>query len=504
MSDYVVQMKGIHKSFGSNEVLHGVDLSLKQGEIHALLGENGTGKSTLMNILGGVLHANAGEIYIDGSKAEINSPSEAIEKGIAFIHQELTLVNDLYVYENLFLGQELHKHGYLDKKSMLQKAKEVLAQMQVELDPMTMVRELNASFKQIIEIARALLKNARVIIMDEPTTSLTDVEIQHVFQIMRGLQDQGVSFVFISHKLNEVVEICNSYTVMRDGNVVSSQDTMDGVTEAILAKYMVGKELSYDSLYRARPLGEVILETRELTREHEFRNVSFHVNKGEIVGITGLLGDGRSDVLATVFGCNNQYGGEIHVNGKKHSMHSTTRAKALGISYVPRNRKENGIVKDLSVAENMSLSILEQFRKLGLINAKKETESNTHYVQQLNIKVEDLDDPITSLSGGNQQKAVLAKALGSTPQIVILDNPTQGVDVGAKLEIYGIIMSLAEQGVSFVVLSSEAQEVLMLCDRIYVMFHGEIKEEFCREEATEENIMLVATGGTLSRGDTLS
>ena len=364
MSEYIVQMKGIEKSFSTNKVLHGVDFSLKPGTIHALLGENGTGKTTLMNILGGVLKADRGEIWIDGEKTEVTNPSAASEKGIAFIHQELTLINDLNVQENLFLGEEMHKAGSLDKRAMRKKAEEILARMEIDLSPQAMVRDLNASYKQVVEIARSLMKNARVIIMDEPTASLTDVEIQHIFTIMKGLRDQGVCFVFISHKLNEVVEICDSYTVMRDGRVVATGDSMEGITENILAKHMVGKDLSYDDIYQKRECGGVILELKHLSREHEFSNIDLTVRKGEIVGVTGLLGDGRSEVFATVYGCNQLYEGEIAVNGKTVRMHSTPKAKKLGISYVPRNRKENGIVKDLSVAKNMSLSILKMLRSL--------------------------------------------------------------------------------------------------------------------------------------------
>ena len=262
---------------------------------------------------------------------------------------------------------------------------------------------------------------------------------------------------------------------------------------------MVGKELSYDDLFKTRNLGDVILETKGLSRDKEFSDINLTVRRGEIVGVTGLLGDGRSEVLGTVYGCNTDYKGDIFIEGEHVRMHSTPKAKKLGISYVPRSRKENGIVKDLSVAENMSLSILSRLKTAGLISKSKQFDSNDRYVKNLNIKVSDIDGLITSLSGGNQQKVILAKALGSEPKLVILDNPTQGVDIGAKLEIYSIIMNLAAQGVSFVVLSSEAQEILRLCDRIYVMYHGKMKKMFNRDEATEEKIMVVATGGTIDR-----
>lgn len=487
MNDYIVKMNGIEKSFGSNKVLHGVDFSLKRGSIHALLGENGTGKTTLMNILGGVLPKDSGRITIDDEE----------NNHIAFIHQELTLINDLNVYENLFLGCELKKGGRLDKKAMYEQSADILKRMEIDLDPDIKVEDINASYKQVVEIARALMKNAKVIIMDEPTTSLTNVEIEHVFGIMKGLKAQGVSFVFISHKLNEVIEICDEYTVMRDGYVVSTGNVEERVTETSLARYMVGKELSYDDLYIERITGPDVLTVEGLGREREFTDVSFHVGAGEIIGFTGLLGDGRSEIFNTVYGCNQEYRGKIIVGNHECKMNSTGKAQKHNIAYLPRNRKENGILKDLSVGANMSISILKKLRKGLLINRKKEREFIEEHIEKLNIKVNDTEDLITSLSGGNQQKVILAKALSSNPKLVILDNPTQGVDVGAKLEIYEIIMKLAQQGMSFVVLSSEAQEVLMLCDRIYVMFHGEIKKELSRGQANEENIMILATGGSI-------
>ena len=496
MQEYIVQMEKIEKSYGSNEVLHGVDFRLKKGSIHALLGENGTGKTTLMNILAGVIPGNKGKVTVEGEEHILKDNKLSMDSNISFIHQELALINDLNVFENLFLGAEL-KHGIkLDKKAMYQQAKEVLDSMQIELDPNKQIEELNASYKQIVEIARALMKKSKVIIMDEPTTALTNVEIEHVFSIMNRLKEQGVSFVFISHKLNEVVQICDSYTIMRDGYVVSSGEMTPEITEEFIAQQMVGKQLNYDDLYQERKVGEEILRLEHLTREGEFRDVNISVKKGEIIGITGLLGDGRYELMSTVYGCNRHYNGKIFVHGKEIVMNSIQKAYRKKISYLPRNRKENGIIKDLSVADNTTISIVHKLKKFGFIDHKADQEIVDTYIKKLNTKVHDTKDLITSLSGGNQQKVMLARALSSDPELVILDNPTQGVDIGAKLEIYSIIMKLAEQGVSFVVLSSEAQEVLKVCDRIYVMYHGEVKHEFQREDATEENIMMVATGAS--------
>lgn len=495
MSNYMIQMKSIEKSYGNNEVLHGVDFCLEEGSIHALLGENGTGKTTLMNILAGIIPGDKGSICIDGKEMAVNGGAVEKNPNIAFIHQELALINDLNVFENLFLGCEISHGGRLVKKLMHEKAKETLKSMEVDLDPSTMVSELNASYKQVVEIARALMKEAKVIIMDEPTTSLTNVEIAHVFHLMRKLKAKGVSFIFISHKLNEVVEICDYYTVMRDGNVVSTGKVDEAVNEENLARYMVGRELNYDDLYQKRPIGEEVLRTEALTRNREFSNINMQVKKGEIVGITGLLGDGRFELMNTIYGCNREYEGKIYIHSKECNMTNIQKSKKAKISYLPRNRKENAIIKDLSVGENITISIIDQMKRFLFIDHKKDERTVEDYVKQLGIKVKDTKDLITSLSGGNQQKVILARALSSEPELVILDNPTQGVDIGAKLEIYRIIMELAQKGVSFIVLSSEAQEVLMLCDRIYVMFHGEIRKELGREEASEENIMIAATGG---------
>jgi len=497
-------MKGIDKSFSTNKVLHGVNLDLHKGSIHALLGENGAGKSTLMNVLGGVLPPDAGEIEIAGKTLRKMSSTVAAKKlGIGFVHQELTLLNDLTVYENLFIGSELNNGIFLDKKTMINKSKEILDRVGVDLDPKAMVRTLNTSYKQVVEIARILMHDAKIIIMDEPTASLTDIEIANVFKIMRSLRDQGISLVFISHKLNEVMEICDRYTVLRNGYLVASGDVDESIDEHVLSTHMVGVELDYDGLYIKREVGEPLLEAKDLGREGEYRDVNFKIGKGEIVGFTGLLGDGRNELFESVAGANFPYKGEVLLKGKHVRMNSRSKAQKLGVSYVPRNRKENGILKDLPIAANMTLSVIKRLTKAFIISGKLEKEYTDKYINELNMKVHNVKNLITSLSGGNQQKAVLAKALGTNPDLIIMDNPTQGVDVGAKLEIYSLIMKLAEQGVSFFILSSEAPEVLMLCDRIFVMFEGEVRAELDRSEASEQKIMFLATGGDPSKLDTV-
>ena len=489
-------MKGIEKSFGANRVLHGVDFSLGGGEICALLGENGAGKSTLMNILGGVLSADAGTIFLDGKEVRFATPVDSLDAGIGFIHQELNLVNDLTIYENLFLTRLTRKGLFLDVDTMRTKTRELFARMNLDLDPDTMVRDLDASYKQIVEISRALLQNAAIIIMDEPTTSLTEPEIQRVFAMMRTLKEQGVGIIFISHKLNEVMEICDRYTVLRDGNMVAQGEVKD-TDPRQLAAHMVGHEVRSDALTREMNYGQEILRLENLSDGSHFHDISLSVRAGEVLGVTGLLGDGRSELFQTVFGAmGRKFQGSVYLEGKLMKINSTHKALSAGIAYLPRNRKENAILKDMSILDNGSLVLLPKIKKHLFIDEKRQKELFQVQRENLQIKMGELTDLITSLSGGNQQKVVLAKWLMANPKVLILDNPTQGVDVGAKEEIYGIIHELAKQGVAIVVLSSEAQEIIRLCDRSIVMFHGRQMGIVEGDEMNESNIMYLATGGS--------
>ena len=489
-------MENIKKSFGSNRVLHGVDFSLKGGEICALLGENGAGKSTLMNILGGVLPADEGSIRLDGKEMQFSTPVDSLDAGIGFIHQELNLVNDLTIYENLFLTRMTRKGMFLDVDSMRSRTKELFARMNLQLDPDTMVRDLDASYKQIVEISRALLQNASIIIMDEPTTSLTDPEIQRVFAMMRTLKEQGVGIIFISHKLNEVMEICDRYTVLRDGNMVAEGAVKD-TDPRKLAAHMVGHEVRSDALKREMNYGDEVLRLEHMSNGQNFHDISLSVRAGEVLGVTGLLGDGRSELFQTVFGAmGRKYEGGIYLEGKPVRLSNTHQALMAGIAYLPRNRKENAILKDMSILDNGSLVYLPRIKKKLFVDEKRQKELFTVQRESLQIKMGQLEDLITSLSGGNQQKVVLAKWLMADPKVLILDNPTQGVDVGAKEEIYTIIHRLAAEGVAVIVLSSEAQEIIRLCDRSIVMFHGRNMGTVEGADMTESNIMYLATGGS--------
>ena len=488
-----VEMKNIRKSFGANLVLNGVDFTLMPGSIHALLGENGTGKSTLMNILANIVPKDSGEVEVFGESYEGN----AIKEHVAFIHQELSLVNDLTIFENVFLGRELKKGPFLDKRAMKAETQKYIDLLQVNLKPNQLIASLNPALKQITEILRAVMEKAKIIIMDEPTSSLTDVEIDHVFNVIRNLKEKGVSIIFISHKLNEVLEICDTYTVMRDGSVVTTGQVDSQLTEYQLSSYMVGKDLSRETVYQPREIGSTILQLKDMSKGREYKNINMELKKGEVLGVTGLMGDGRSELFASVVGANYPYQGAVYINRQEVTMRNTTVAMRHNITYVPKNRKENGIIQDLSIKENMTLPILKRFSRMGLLNNSDIEAHNDEFIKKLQIKVADTKNLITSLSGGNQQKVVLAKALGSRPEIIILDNPTQGVDVGAKLEIYMLIMKLAQEGISFIVLSNEFPEVYNVCDRVYVMFHGEVRGELKREEINENDIMHLATGGKI-------
>jgi ribose transport system ATP-binding protein len=496
MDRLLLEMRGIRKSFGAQAALKGVSFALRPGEIHGLIGENGAGKTTLMNVLGGVVQPDAGEIRVDGRAERIESPAASKRLGIGFIHQELNLVNDLTVYENMFLGAELlTRLGLMDERRMAARSAEILSLLDVHVDPRTVVGRLDASYKQVVEIGRALLHDAKILIMDEPTTSLTDHEIELLFKVMRSVSQRGVATVFISHKLREITSICHTFTVLRDGELMSSGRMSDpGVNEQLLANLMVGKDVAALQFYEARPLGEPLLEVEGLSRPGEFSDVTFTLRRGEILGFTGLLGDGRTELFQCIFGDRPRYQGRIRVGGVERRMASPTRAQGAGLGYAPRNRKENAIVKDFSVRENITLATLRRFVRGLFVDAGRERERSQAHVQKLRIKAKDPSDPITSLSGGNQQKVVLAKWLEAGSDVLILDNPTQGIDIGAKADIYRLIQELARSGKAVAVLSSELPELLKVCDRIVIMFHGRIVGCLDRSEADEQRLMQFATG----------
>jgi ribose transport system ATP-binding protein len=503
MGECALQMQGIVKSYGGVTVLKNVDFSVLKGDIHALIGENGAGKSTLMNILGGVTPMDEGSITLAGEAVELRNPADSQEKGVAFIHQELNVVNDLMVYENMFLGHELRTRlGRLDVERMCAESVKVFERMNVQINPRAMMRDMESSYKQIVEIARSLLMRATLIIMDEPTTSLTQQEAENVFAIMRELtKDNNVTIIFISHKLGEVVDFCDNFTVLRNGEKVAGgsivQEDGSKIEQADLARFMVGRDVLGVEVYEEHDIGDIVLDVKDICVDTRVKDISLTLRKGEILGVTGLLGDGKVELVRALFG-DLPSTGEINLRGEACRVRSPSHARRRGIGYLPPNRKENAIIKDLSVQDNITIVTLDQFRVGPSLSHRRERKAAESFVEKLRIAVANLANPITSLSGGNQQKAVLAKWLNAKPDIMILSNPTQGVDVGAKNEIYAEIMKLAKQGTGVIVTSGEAQEVIKLCDRILVMYHGKLQGEIERKDFSEENIMILSTGGAVA------
>lgn len=494
MSNYLLEMKNIEKTFGTNNVLSKVSFQLEKGEVHALLGENGAGKSTLMNILGGVIPPNNGEIFIDGKEEKFTSPKQSKMCGIGFVHQELNLINDLKIYENIYLGRELvNKYNMLNKKAMCENSKQILDKMGININPEITVDKLDSLLKQVIEIAKVLADNPKITIMDEPTSALTDSEINNLFKMINRLKDEGVSIIYISHKMKEIFEICDSYTVLRDG-IVTGKGKIADVNEEELTKLMVGKTLLTEEYYKERTLDEEVFRVENLSNPSYFENISFSVKKGEILGFTGLAGDDRTELFETIFGFRNNYRGNIYKNSKLIKVKNPQTALKYKIGFVPKNRKENAIINDMTVRENMCLLALDKYKKNGIISTKLEKETFENNKQLFNIKVKNDFDLITHLSGGNQQKVVLAKWLEKDVDLLILDNPTQGIDVKGKSEIYHLITKLAEQGITVIISSPEVQELLKVCDRVITMFNGEQTADLNREIVTEELVLKYATG----------
>ena len=488
----MLKMTDITKSFSGVTVLSHVDFKVEKGEVHALLGENGAGKSTLMNILAGVHTRDSGEIVFDGEVMEDISVQKTEAAGIAFVHQELNLFNDLKVYENMFLRKEiLNKLGFLNKKVMIARAAELFESLGVDIDPDINVSELEPSKKQLLEIAKAIFANAKLIILDEPTTSLNNNEIEHLFSIVRRLKEQGKSFIFISHKMNEIFTIADSYTVLRNGVFINSGRIADTTPEEA-TKMMVGNSYSAEGVYQKRDLGDVVLELDHATGQG-FENVTLQVRKGEIVGMTGLKGAGVSEVMQTVFGARPLLDGKIIVRGKEMKHDNIHKAMTEKIGMIPANRKENSVIPDFTLLENNYISEHTLSAGKQVINKKKETEIFNDHKDALNIKANSPEDMITSLSGGNQQKVILARWLTTQADILLLDNPTQGIDVGAKAEIYKLILELAKQGKTILVNTLEIPEIQKIADRCAVFYHGHIQTILPREEINEETVMLYAT-----------
>ena len=491
----MIEMSGISKAFSGNVVLKNVSFELKPGEIHALMGENGAGKSTMMKILTGIYKRDEGVIKVDGQEVHFNSPQDAEALGIAVIHQELNILPDLTVTENLFLGKEkTYSFGILKKKEMHEEAKVLLAKLGLNLDPRTRAGDLSVGKQQIIEIAKAIASNAKYIVMDEPTAALTDREIETLFITVNELKAKGISFVYISHRMEEIFAICDRITILRDGTYVGVRNIKDTTFEEVVAM-MVGRELGERFPERHAKIGDVKLQVKNLSAKGAFEDVSFEIKKGEILGVAGLMGAGRTEVAQTLFGYRKLSSGEIFIDGKKVNIKSPIDAMKHKIGFVTEDRKTEGLVLDFSIKENIMLTNLEKGSKSGVIVPKLENNMVAGYIEQLRIRTSSADLAAKSLSGGNQQKVVIAKWLGTNPEILILDEPTRGVDIGAKKEIYQIMNNLAEAGVSILMISSELPEVIGMADRVLIMREGKVTGMVSKDHMTQENIMHYATGG---------
>jgi rhamnose transport system ATP-binding protein len=491
----VLELRHAAKHFGAVQALIDGSVQLRAGEVHALVGENGAGKSTLVKVLAGVYQPDSGTLEVAGQQVTLHGPAAARAAGIAVIYQEPTLFPDLTVAENMFIGrQPLHSGRRIDRRAMQDEAGAIFKRLGVPLDPARLARGLSIADQQVVEIGKALSLDARVIVMDEPTAALSAAEVDRLFEVVRTLSANGAAVLFISHRLEEVFTICQRVTVMRDGRHVLTSP-LAGLVAADLVRAMVGRELAErpPEAVGATP-GEPLLAVERLTREGIFTDVTFTVRAGEIVALAGLVGSGRSEVARAVFGIDRYDAGSVTVRGRQLRKASPTSAMAAGVGFVPEDRRQQGLVMDMSVQQNVALASLGMLRKGGLIRASAERAMAADWAARLKIRYGRLTDPVDMLSGGNQQKVVLAKWLGRKPAVLIVDEPTRGIDVGTKAEVHHLLVELAKGGVAVLMISSELPEVLGVSDRILVMREGELVAEFSHADASEEAVMSAAMG----------
>lgn len=500
MSEYVLELKGVCKSFPGVKALDNVNLSLRPGTVHALMGENGAGKSTLMKCMFGIYKMDAGEIYIDGQKVTVTDPDDAMNKGIAMVHQELQPVLARSVAENMYLGRFPTKNygplKVIDHKKMNEDTAYWLKEVRMDFDPKALLGSLSIGQMQSVEIAKAVSHNAKVVILDEPTSSLSENEVEALFRIMNDLRDKGVAMVYISHKMDEIKRIADEVTIMRDGTYVGTWNAADLSTDDIIAK-MVGRELTNVYPERKNKPGEVVLEVEGLSSIHEksFQNVSFNLRKGEILGFGGLVGAQRTETMEGIFGIRNLRAGKIKIDGKEVKITKPVEAMKAGIGLITEDRRGNGIMGCLSIKENVGVSVYNKFLKAGfvLVHAALNKVVDDS-IKKLSIKTPSMQEHIENLSGGNQQKVIVARWLANDPEILIMDEPTRGIDVGAKHEIYEIMNDLAAQGKAIIMISSEMAELLGMSDRLYVMCDGKIRGEITEKaDMTQEKVMGYAT-----------
>ncbi|WP_400163307.1 sugar ABC transporter ATP-binding protein [Brevibacillus sp. TJ4] len=492
---YVLEMEQITKEFPGVKALDNVQLKVKKGTVHALMGENGAGKSTLMKILIGIYTPDRGSIRFDGEELRLSSVKQALDKGISMIHQELSPIPYMTVAENIFLGREPSYGftGWVKAKQLEDDTKRLFDRLQIEIDPGARMADLSIANTQMVEIAKAISFQSKLIIMDEPTSAITDKEVNHLFSIIHQLKKEGVSIIYITHKMDELARITDELTVLRDGKYVGTRPSAQTTKEQLI-EMMVGRELNQVFVKKQAHIGKVVLSVNNLTKKGVFENVSFSVRSGEIVGFAGLMGSGRTEVMESVFGIKPPDSGEIVVQGKKQVIRSPRDAIRSGMGLLTEDRKRTGLFLPLSVEDNMITVNIDQYTRGGFLDRKQLQADCEKQSQQLAIKTPSLQQTMRFLSGGNQQKALIARWMLGDPGILILDEPTRGIDVGAKAEIYNLIFRLAEQGKGIVVISSELPEILGLSDRVIVMHNGRIAGELDREGATQEKIMQLATG----------
>ena len=500
--EYVFELKNIYKSFPGVKVLEDVTLQVRPGEVHALMGENGAGKSTLMKILMGIYKADQGSIFLEGKETVIHGPKDAMSKGISMIHQELNTVLDMEEAENVFVGRELLKKGFeklkiVDIARMREETGKYFREMNIDIDPRAKMRTLSVAEMQLVEIVKAISLNSRIIVMDEPTSAITEKEATVLFAQIERLKKQGVAIIYISHKMDEIFRISDTITVLRDGQWIGTKPAKE-LDNDMLIKMMVGRELT--DIYPKDPveIGDVILEVKNLSRGKKVRDASFSLRKGEVLGIAGLVGAGRSELVETIFGLYPKTGGQIFLHGKEVHIKSAADAIKNKMALITEDRKQTGLNLIVSVKENIASVSIGKLSNHGIVNDKKINEVSEKYIKELKIKTPDGNAIVGNLSGGNQQKVVLAKWLLDEPDIIIFDEPTRGIDIGAKRDIYLLINNLAKEGKAVIVISSEMAEVMGICDRILVMAEGRINGEVQREEFSQEVIMGYAsniTGG---------
>ncbi|MDO5541221.1 MAG: sugar ABC transporter ATP-binding protein [Eubacteriales bacterium] len=490
----ILEFKNINKSFSGVQALKDVSFSVNKGEVHALLGENGAGKSTLMKILSGAYTKDSGEVIFGGEVCNFKETNDSEEKGISIIYQELNLIPEMSIAENIYLHRQPMKGRFIDWNKMYQDAVKVLEKVGLNCDPRQSIKRLSVAQQQMVEIAKSLTKDLRLLIMDEPTSSLTDGETRKLFEVIADLKKQGITIIYISHRMEEIFEICDSYTIMRDGTFIISGATKDTDMDTMI-RHMVGREMSQVFPKHEFCVGDVILKGEHISNGKEVKDVSFELRKGEILGFSGLVGAGRTETFKALFGYDKDKKGSVYVNGKEVTIRSPKDAIKYGIGYVPEDRRNEGLVTELPVVDNTIMAKMEKAMTHGLYNAKKAGEICKYYIDSLYIKTPSQKKKARLLSGGNQQKVVLSKWLNCDSDILILDEPTRGIDVNAKREIYQMIVDLVEAGKSVVLISSELPEIIGLCNRVYVMYEGEITGMLQQDELTQEKIMYYAAGG---------